>query len=198
MACPFLKEGRARYCHAAPLKKLILDGPGATQGGRCTSADYRACEWFVDDGTAHDHCPHLEEIRVQYCGVAPVTKLVPFSDSELSSCTSNSYRYCDSYLSLARPHASVPLPQLLYSSNPFAAWWTSPPSSAGRGHSRHGGLVVLLAPNAFANMCHASAPLPLCRHRSPISRSGPCSYVGSRSRHTQPDRERAVRAALSD
>lgn len=27
MSCPFLREGRARYCHAAPLRKLILDGP---------------------------------------------------------------------------------------------------------------------------------------------------------------------------
>ena len=28
MACPFLKEGRAQYCHAAPVGKLILEGPG--------------------------------------------------------------------------------------------------------------------------------------------------------------------------
>jgi len=34
MACPFLKEGRARYCHAAPVQKLILEGPGAADGGR--------------------------------------------------------------------------------------------------------------------------------------------------------------------
>ena len=119
MACPFLKEGRARYCHAAPMKKLILDGPGAAEGGRCTSADYRNCEWAAKDTPQQDRCPHLEQIRVQYCGVSPVPKLVPFSDSELSSCTSNSYRYCDSYLSLSRPHASIPLPQLLYSSNHF-------------------------------------------------------------------------------
>jgi len=119
MACPFLKEGRARYCHAAPVQKLILDGPGATDGGRCASPDYRHCEWVKADAAQHDRCPHLEDIRVQYCGVSPVTKLVPFSDSELSSCTSNSYRYCDSYLLLARPHASTPLPHLLYASNHF-------------------------------------------------------------------------------
>jgi glycine cleavage system H lipoate-binding protein len=119
MACPFLKEGRARYCHAAPVQKLILDGPGAADGGRCASEDYRQCEWVTSEAAQQDHCPHLEEIRVQYCGVSPVTKLVPFSDSELSSCTSNSYRYCDSYLLLARPHASTPRPHLLYSSNHF-------------------------------------------------------------------------------
>lgn len=119
MACPFLREGRARYCHAAPLKKLILDGPGATETGRCGSADYRQCELVAKGITQNDRCPHLEEIRVQYCGVSPVQKLVPFSDSELSSCTSNSYRYCDSYLSLARPHTSTPPLHLLYSSNHF-------------------------------------------------------------------------------
>ena len=119
MACPFLKEGRARYCHAAPVQKLILDGPGATNGGRCASPGYRQCEWVAQDATQPDRCPHLEEIRVQYCGVSPVTKLVPFSDSELSSCTSNGYRYCDSFLLLARPHPITPPEHLLYSSNHF-------------------------------------------------------------------------------
>jgi glycine cleavage system H lipoate-binding protein len=126
MACPFLKEGRARYCHAAPVQKLILDGPGAAGGGRCTSPEYRKCEWVAQDETQQDRCPHLEEIRVQYCGVSPVTKLVPFSDSELSSCTSNSYRYCDSYLSLARPHTTAPLAHLLYTPNHF---WLDPEDS---------------------------------------------------------------------
>lgn len=119
MSCPFLKEGRARYCHAAPVKKMILDGPGAASGGRCTSADYRQCEWVDQAAAQADRCPHLEEIRVQYCGVSPVPKLVPFSDSELSNCTSSGYRYCDSYLSLARPHATTPPPNLLYTSNHF-------------------------------------------------------------------------------
>jgi glycine cleavage system H lipoate-binding protein len=119
MACPFLKEGRARYCHAAPVQKLILDGPGAADGGRCTSADYRQCALAVKGGPQQDRCPHLEQIRVQYCGVSPVTKLVPFSDSELSSCTSNTYRYCDSYLLLARPHANSAPAHLLYAANHF-------------------------------------------------------------------------------
>ncbi len=90
MACPCLREGRARYCHAAPVRKLILDGPGATGGGRCASPRYRTCELAAKDGTEYDRCPHLEEIRVQYCGVSPIPKLVPFSDSQLSSCTSDS------------------------------------------------------------------------------------------------------------
>ena len=119
MACPFLKEGRARYCHAAPVQKLILDGPGAADGGRCTSPQYAQCELVAKNSVYHDRCPHLEEIRVQYCGVSPVTKLVPFSDSQLSSCTSNTYRYCDSYLLLARPHATTPPANLLYTPNHF-------------------------------------------------------------------------------
>jgi len=119
MACPFLREGRAQYCHAAPVQKLILDGPSATRGGLCSSAQYVQCELAAKDSVRQDRCPHLEEIRVQYCGVSPVTKLVPFSDSELSSCTSSTYRFCDSYLLLAHPHASTPQPHLLYTANHF-------------------------------------------------------------------------------
>lgn len=119
MACPFLREGRARYCHAAPVRKLILDGPGATDGGRCASPQYRGCELATKSDEARDRCPHLEEIRVQYCGVSPIPKLVPFSDSQLSSCTSETYRYCDSYLHLAQPRATKPPANLLYAANHF-------------------------------------------------------------------------------
>jgi glycine cleavage system H lipoate-binding protein len=119
MSCPFLREGRARYCHAAPVRKLILDGPGATDGGRCASAQYLKCELASKNGIAQDRCPHLEEIRVQYCSVSPIPKLVPFSDSQMSSCTSDNYRYCDSYLHLAQPHSTPPPPTLLYAPNHF-------------------------------------------------------------------------------
>lgn len=119
MACPFLREGRARYCHAAPVRKMILDGPGASEGGRCTSARYVDCELADKRGARQERCPHLEEIRVQYCGVSAIPKLVPFSESQLSSCTSDNYRYCDSYLHLAQPHATKAPASLLYSSNHF-------------------------------------------------------------------------------
>lgn len=119
MACPFLREGRARYCHAAPIRKLILDGPGATDGGRCASPRYATCELAAKDDTEQSRCPHLEEIRVQYCGVSPIPKLVPFSESQLSSCTSDNYRYCDSYLHLAQPHTTKPPANLLYTANHF-------------------------------------------------------------------------------
>jgi|SRR5579871_954600 len=120
MACPFLKEGRARYCHAAPVRKLILNGPGSTGGGRCTSPEYRNCELVRNEEPAQERCPHLEEIHVQYCGASPVTRLVPFSDSQLSCCTGSGYRYCDSYLALARPNPAAPPPaKLLYAANHF-------------------------------------------------------------------------------
>ncbi|MBZ5682418.1 MAG: hypothetical protein LAO24_20190 [Acidobacteriia bacterium] len=119
MTCPFLKEGRARYCHAAPVRKLILNGPGVADGGRCASPEYRQCGLVAKHTAQQERCPHLEEVRVQYCTASPVTKLVPFSDSQLSNCTSNSYRYCDSYLLLARPHAMTPPADLLYAPNHF-------------------------------------------------------------------------------
>src|ERR1035441_10608207 len=99
MACPFLKEGRARYCHAAPVQKLILDGPGVVaDGGRCTSSEYRQCPMAAKNTAKLERSPPLGGVRVHYCGASSGPKLVPFSDSQLSSCTSNSYRYCDSYL----------------------------------------------------------------------------------------------------
>jgi glycine cleavage system H lipoate-binding protein len=119
MPCPFLREGRARYCHAAPVRKLILEGPGASDGGRCASSRYLDCELASRSQPARERCPHLEDIRVQYCSVSAIPKLVPFSDSELSSCTSNTYRYCDSYLHLAQPHATTPVATLLFSQNHF-------------------------------------------------------------------------------
>jgi glycine cleavage system H lipoate-binding protein len=120
MACPFLKEGRAFYCHAAPVGKMILEGPGYSSGGRCESREYYRCELVRRDEVLHERCPHLEEVHVQYCGVSTPAKLIPFSESRLSSCTSGGHRYCESYLALARPHGSLPAASnLLYSANHF-------------------------------------------------------------------------------
>lgn len=120
MACPYLKDGRAQYCHAAPVRKLVLSGPRDSGAGRCASPRYQDCEWAGNQATSHDCCPFLEQIQVQYCTASPITKLVPCSDSQLSSCASSSYRYCDSYLSLARPRTVTPLaPFLFHSPNHF-------------------------------------------------------------------------------
>ena len=118
MPCPFLRAGRARYCHAATVRKLILDGPGATEGGLCASPEYGMCTLVSPEEKGAARCPHLEEMHVQYCGAAPIAKLVPFSDSPGSPCAGEGYRYCDSYLMRARPHgASQPAPSLLYAAN---------------------------------------------------------------------------------
>jgi len=120
MSCPFLKQGRAQYCHAAPVGKMILEGPGYSPEGRCESPEYFRCELVKSDQPLGERCPHLEEVHVQYCGVATPTKLIPFSESQLSSCTTPGYRYCDSYLALARPHGALSAPaDLLYSANHF-------------------------------------------------------------------------------
>ena len=117
MGCPFLREGRARYCNAAPVRKLILDGAGAAEGGRCASSAYRGCALVRQDFAEASQCPHLEHIHVQYCGASPVAPLVPFSES-LSRCSGGGYRYCESYLALARPHKTVePPPDLLFTPN---------------------------------------------------------------------------------
>jgi glycine cleavage system H lipoate-binding protein len=124
MPCPFLKEGRALYCHAAPMRTLILKGPGVSGAGRCESPDYDRCDFATKDEKRRDRCPHLEEIHVQYCEATSPKRLIPFSESQSSSCTTGGYRYCESYLSLARPHRAVEPPaSLLYTPNHF--WLTA-------------------------------------------------------------------------
>jgi glycine cleavage system H lipoate-binding protein len=119
MPCPFLKEGRALYCHSAPVRKLILEGPGVLGAGRCESPDYYLCDLVNKDEERHERCPHLEEVHVQYCGATTPQKLIPFSESS-SPCTTDGFHYCDSYLTLARPHGGlVPPADLLYASNHF-------------------------------------------------------------------------------
>src|SRR5205814_457842 len=40
---------------------------------------------------------------MQYCAAAPVAKLVPYSESLLSRCGNDAFRYCELYLSMAHP-----------------------------------------------------------------------------------------------
>lgn len=40
---------------------------------------------------------------MQYCGAAPVAKFVPYSESLISRCGNDSYRYCELYLGMAHP-----------------------------------------------------------------------------------------------
>jgi hypothetical protein len=120
MAGPFLKEGRAQYCHAAAVGKLILEGPGVSGTNLCMSPEYYRCDPVGKEEPRQARCPHLEEMHVQYCGATTPTKLIRFRESQLSSCTTGGYRYCESYLTLARPHGVMaPAADLLYSPNHF-------------------------------------------------------------------------------
>jgi glycine cleavage system H lipoate-binding protein len=97
-----------------------MDGPGVSGAGRCASPEYYHCDLVGQDEARRERCPHLEEVHVQYCGATSPTKLIPFSESQLSNCATDGYRYCDSYLALARPHGALASPAgLLYSPNHF-------------------------------------------------------------------------------
>jgi glycine cleavage system H lipoate-binding protein len=61
---------------------------------------------------------------MQYCGAASVTKFVPYSESLLSRCGNQSFRYCELYLAMAHPGLEmeqvdgIPVPTWLsYSAN---------------------------------------------------------------------------------
>src|ERR1035438_10116399 len=96
MACPFLHEVQVKYCRTSAVRKLIPLAQGAAAEGRCVSADHAQCKAFqmepqveASDGA----CPYLTESLMQYCGAAPVTKFVPFSESSLTRCGRQSFRY---------------------------------------------------------------------------------------------------------
>jgi glycine cleavage system H lipoate-binding protein len=74
--------------------------------------------------TVSGHCPYLGESLMQYCGAAPVAKMVPYSESQISRCGCDRFRYCELYLSMAHPGVpaddvdGIPLPTWLsYSAN---------------------------------------------------------------------------------
>ena len=61
---------------------------------------------------------------MQYCGAAPVARFVPYSESLISRCGNDSFRYCELYLGMAHPAPSsvqvdgIPVPDWLqYSAN---------------------------------------------------------------------------------
>jgi len=106
MTCPFLKEAQVKYCGTATFRKLIPLAQGLGTDEKCASAEHANCklfqmqtEWEAASGT----CPFLRESLMQYCGAAPVAKMVPYSESLLSRCGNDSFRYCELYLSMAHP-----------------------------------------------------------------------------------------------
>jgi glycine cleavage system H lipoate-binding protein len=106
MTCPFLREARVKYCRAASLRKLIPITPNGRVEEKCSSAGYGSCPVYraqAGEDEYFEACPFRCESLMQYCGGAPVAKFVPYSESLLSRCGNDGYRYCELYLSLAHP-----------------------------------------------------------------------------------------------
>ena len=127
MTCPFLKETQVRYCQTSAVRKLIPLAQAGRADEKCSSADHASCPVYrtqPQGQPASGPCPYLGESLMQYCGAAPVAKLIPYSESLLSRCGNDDFRYCQLYLAMAHPNVEAeevdgtPLPGWLkYSAN---------------------------------------------------------------------------------
>jgi glycine cleavage system H lipoate-binding protein len=127
MTCPFLKETQVRYCQTSAVRKVIPLAQAGRADEKCSSADHASCPVYrtqPQEQPASGPCPYLGESLMQYCGAAPVAKLIPYSESLLSRCGNDSFRYCQLYLAMAHPNVDAeevdgtPLPGWLkYSAN---------------------------------------------------------------------------------
>jgi glycine cleavage system H lipoate-binding protein len=131
MTCPFLKEAQVKYCQTSSVRKLIpiaAAGRANESNDKCSSRQHLTCPVYrmqSAEPSASGHCPYLGESLMQYCGAAPVAKMIPYSESLLSRCGSDRFRYCELYLSMAHPGVpaacdvdGIPLPEWLrYSAN---------------------------------------------------------------------------------
>ncbi len=109
MRCPFLQETEVKTCRASEFRKLIVRTL-IPAGERCSSPEYKQCPVARDhhEGSAGgSQCGFLQEMLVQFCSAAPLTKFIPYSESVLSRCGSESHRYCELYLSMASPGAAA-------------------------------------------------------------------------------------------
>lgn len=107
MRCPFLREAHVQSCQASPFRKQIVRS-GVASGERCGTAAWRECSVareLTEEHPSAGTCPFHAESLVQYCSTAPVTKFIPWSDQAFSRCGSESHRFCDLYLALARTPA---------------------------------------------------------------------------------------------
>ena len=106
MTCPFLREAQVKYCRSAAVRKMIPLTLAAKTDEKCASAEYAACAVYAgrpEEAPASGPCPYLRESLMQYCGAAPVAKFVPYSESLISRCGNDSFRYCELYLAMAHP-----------------------------------------------------------------------------------------------
>ena len=109
MTCPFLRETPVAFCQAAGVRKMIPVAQVRQADEKCASAAYCTCPEYrsqADPPESAGHCPYLGESLMQYCGAAPVARMVPYSESTNSRCGSDSHQYCDLYMALAHPRVS--------------------------------------------------------------------------------------------
>jgi glycine cleavage system H lipoate-binding protein len=110
MTCPFLKEAQVKFCRTAAVRKLIpLAGTGRAEE-KCSSPAHASCPVYhaqLHDSPASATCPYLDQSLMQYCGAAPVAKFVPYSESLLSRCGNDGFRYCELFLSMAHPREAA-------------------------------------------------------------------------------------------
>jgi glycine cleavage system H lipoate-binding protein len=107
MRCPFLKEARVKYCEKSAFRKMIrISGDVAEE--TCSSGRYKQCSVYqrYADDSDDKQCPYLRESLTQYCAAASVPRFIPYSESLLSRCGNDAYRYCDAYLGMAHPPAA--------------------------------------------------------------------------------------------
>ena len=106
MRCPFLREAQVKFCRASAYRKMIVRLAEQPEHERCSSHEYVNCpaaKQHMEDRPSIDHCPFLHESLVQYCTAAAVTKYIPYTESVLSQCGTDSHKYCELYLGLAQP-----------------------------------------------------------------------------------------------
>jgi glycine cleavage system H lipoate-binding protein len=113
MTCPFLREAQVKFCRTASVRKLIPLTLAAKSEEKCGSAEHATCSVFrgqpAEGDDASGPCPYLRESLMQYCGAAPVAKFVPYSESLISRCGNDSFRYCELYLGMAHPAMGEPV-----------------------------------------------------------------------------------------
>jgi glycine cleavage system H lipoate-binding protein len=111
MTCPFLREAAVKYCQTAAFRKLIPLAAAGRADEKCASEAHAACPVFrlQNQEAVSGACPYLRESLMQYCGAAPVARFVPYSESLLSRCGNDGFRYCELYLQMAHPEPAAAL-----------------------------------------------------------------------------------------
>ncbi len=94
-------------CSGSVRAKMIPRSAFSAGSENCTSERHRECPVYREHPIAASsgRCPYLVEPLTQYCSAAPVVKYIPYSESLLSRCGNDGYRYCEAYLALANAGA---------------------------------------------------------------------------------------------